>query len=275
MSEHRDKQSVFHVWWKDIYTWVTKQELSFLAYTSTILLLFLSAMFVSNKFSSAYLVFTSSIVTLLLFGVIWDSVNILIKYKSTVGGVILLFSVTVLLYFINVQSESLSHQLIASATGEKAQYFPEVSNYFEAIFMPVAFLFIFLKNLDSFMTIMTLLLFLSTIGLFLNEKYRKASAHLFFYTFAIILLIIMFSSNNEKIYESFYGKNYIPSKIIEYSYHQNTSCENFDDEVYINFLYKDIVSVTNMKELKFGKSIDKNITFSTKKCIKKELVSRI
>ena len=267
----------------EVYIWLKKQEISFLVYISIFILLFIGGLVITNKSSQLNAVFTSLLIFLVLFGLVWDSINILVKYKSTNWGVLLIFIVSVLFYFINIQSESIANTLIASTTGEKAQYFPVVASYFEVIFTPLAFLIILIKNFGYITPALAIILVLLISGVVIKNKWRKIFLHLLFYISAMFSLIMIFGSDNEKIYEDFFGLYYIPKKIVEYAYHKNTSCEGIG-EPYINFLYKDKISVTNIKEIKYSNNDielvfmskdDQNITFSTQQCVKKEIVSSV
>ncbi len=271
-------------WLYGRYIWFKKQEISFLIYIIIFVLLFIGGLFISDKTSQLYFVFNSLLIFLVLFGVVLDTVNVLLKYKSTNWGVLLLLFTSILLYFVNIQSETIAHSVIASITGEKAQYFPEVSSYFEAIFIPLAFLIILIKN-STYIVLMIVIAYIVVllgIVIVIKNKWNKTFFHVLFYVTAMFSIITMFGSDNEKVYDSFFGTNYIPKKIVEYSYHKNTSCEGIGD-VYINFLYKDIISVSNVKEINYGSNEaelehmsrdDQNITFSTLTCKKKKIVSK-
>lgn len=258
-----------------------QKEISFISYISTFVILLLAGIFIPDKTSILYLFTMYFLIALILFGFVWDTINVLLKFKNTNFGMLLLFFTSVMLYFTNVQAESIANSLIVSITGEKAQYFPEVASYFESIYMPLAFFFIIMKNVDYFAPIISIIMLISFSSIWIIKTFRIIFIHIFLYFLSMMVLIVIFGSNIDKNYELFFGMNYIPKKIVEYSYHKNTSCENIGD-VYINFLDKDRVSVTNIKELKyinnqtnivFVSNDDKNITFSSQNCIKKKIVS--
>jgi len=259
---------------KKLKIWLFKQEISFILYYISILLL----VFGNFIFSKNTLIYIVTI--LILIAVVWDLINMALKYKNKTLGILFLFFSSILIYFVNIQAESLAYTTITTITGEKAEYFPIVSSFFQGIYTPLALILLIIKNFIYFFIITLFVgILIPIIAMAIQNKLDKKFIHLFLFTVSIYsLLFYSFNGNIDKIYKSFFGENYQSKKIIEYSYYKNTNCQNI--EGYIHFLYKDIISVTNVKDLNYSnglevvfiKNTDKNITFSTQKCIRKEKV---
>jgi len=254
--------------------WIKEQKFSFLVYLSILPIL----IFGRFIFTTEVLIYI--IKGLLFVAVLWDLVHLTFKYKAKTFGVLILFLFSILLYFVNIEAEAIAYTLVTETTGEKADYFPIVTNFFEAIYLPLA-LFIFMikiKSLVYFLFFIMVATILSMFGFSIQTKSRKMFLHSFFFFLATLILIFSLNSDIEKNYESLFGENYIPKKIVEYSYRKNTNCEGV--EGYMHFLYKDVISVTNVKDLNYTNGVtvnfidnnDTNITFSTQKCIRKEKV---
>ncbi len=274
-EEFRKKYRYTKVCLRQAKRLLRKQEVSFLLYCIAFFVLIIGV-FIFTKQTLIYI-----ITTLLFIAVLWDIVNIVFKYKTKTFGILILFLLSILVYFVNIQAESIAYNLVTETTGEKADYFPIVTSFFESIYLPLALLvfMIKIKSVVYFLFFIIIVIILSIVGFSIKSKLRKIFLHIFLFFLAILLLISLIDSNIEKNYESFFGENYVPKKIIEYSYYKNTNCK--DVEGYMHFLYKDMISVTNVKELNYTNGLtvnfvdnnDTNITFSTQKCIRREQVS--
>jgi len=254
--------------------WLKHEKFSFLVYLSILPIL----IFGRFIFTTEVLIYI--MIGLLLIAVLWDLVYVTFKYKAKTFGVLILFLLSILFYFVNIEAEAIAYNLVAETTGEKADYFPIATNFFEAIYLPLA-LFIFMFKIKILLYFMLFILFapmLLMMGASIQSKLRKMFLHSFLFFLATLILISSLNSDIEKNYESLFGENYIPKKIVEYSYYKNTNCK--DVEGYIHFLYKDMISVSNVKDLNYTNGVtvnfvdnnDTNITFSTQKCIRKEKV---
>jgi len=275
IDKHYNKYRYVKVSLKRIKRWLYRQKVSYLIYIFTIFVVLFGG-FIFTKQIVTYI-----IIVLLLIAILWDLVSITLKYKTQTLGILLLFAFSIFIYFVNIQAESMAYTIITMTTGEKADYFPVANNFFQGIYIPLAIIMLIIKNLNFVAPIVAIVFIVSTIGISIKNKWRNFFIHLSLFISSILLLIILIAANIDKKYEDFFGDRYIPKKIIEYSYHKNTNCEGIDG--YINFLYKDTISVTNVKDLDYSNSSvepifisseDENITFSTQKCIRKKKVTR-
>lgn len=77
-----------------------------------------------------------------------------------------------------------------------------------------------------------------------------------------------FFTDSSKLFESFFGKQFVASGILKYEFVPNRSCSNIPKGTLIKLLDEDNILVSNIKQLPLlSISEDDNATFILNKCI--------
>jgi len=117
------------------------------------------------------------------------------------------------------------------------------------------------KNI-VYISLVAILFFYASI--FVIPKWKsqqKRFFHIFLYLISLTVIFFSFIHLDiEKLYENIFGQDYIPKKIIEYSYHRNSHCKNLSENKLISFTSNGYVSIANINKK------DNNISFDTQKC---------
>lgn len=186
---------------------------------------------------------------------------------------------SVLAYFSYLHAEAFAKLSIYAETGVKAEYFQTALAYFKGIyFVPSIILMI------SFMIAGAIFIVIipSYIPLFIDmfpaawkeklKSYRKQYMHILLFLFSALILIAFFFMDSSKLFESFFGKQFVVSGILKYEFVPNRSCANIPKDTLIKLLDNDEILVSNIEKLPLlSIPEDENATFIPKKCKRKPL----
>jgi len=260
---------------KNFIEWVKEQKISFVVYLGAFAIAFFG-LFISAFTGIPYHVFSTLFSFLLIAGFVWDSIIFVSQNYNNLKGQALFLALSVFLYFTYIQAESFAFSAVVATTGEKAEYFQFAISYLKGVFLLPSLMLLIISNIVVLFFVVIVLSYISFFTLFLSQDHSKLFAHLTLYFLAVVVTTFtFFSTDAQKVYNDYLGKDFVPMKIIHYSYHPNTSCKNIEKGVYINFLDDDRVSVSNIKQISLDASDDQNITFESKKCVKQERVSKL
>lgn len=245
--------------------WIKEQKPSFLAYIFAFVLL---------AFSVNHTIIYITSILLFSFALLYD-ISLFLKMshgKYWEKFIYLIFSV--LAYFSYLHAEAFAKLSIYAETGVKAEYFQTALAYFKGIyFVPSIILAI------SFLIAIAILLVIvpSYVLIFIDifptrwknklKSYRKQYLHIVLFLFSVLILFGSFFADSSKLFESFFGKQFVASGILKYEFVLNRSCSNIPKDTLIKLLDGDNVLVSNVKQLPLW-SIpeDENATFTLKKC---------
>lgn len=248
---------------KSLYSLFSKNS-SFIVYILAILLLFLGL-----NYKILY------ILSIVLFAgaFIYDTLMFLKESHGKYWEKFIYILLSIFAYFSYIQAEAMAKFSIYEITSMKPEYFDTTLSYLKGIyFIPASMLTI------SFLLAVITFIFLafSFIPMFaeivqldknLTKSIQKKYLHSFLYLFSAVTLVFAFFTDNTKLYESFFGKNYVQSALIKYSFVSNNSCKNLPQGTLIKLLDSDKVLITNIKNFPLW-SIpdDKNATFRIIHC---------
>jgi len=247
--------------------WIKEQKPSFLAYLVAFLLLVLALQ--SNVFYTlSMLIFT--------FALLYDISLFLKMSHGKYWEKFIYLTFSVLAYFSYLHAEAFAKYSIYMETGVKADYFQTALAYFKGIyFVPSIILMI------SFMIagLLFLVLVFSSVPMIVDlivpekekvKSLRKQYIHILLFLFSVLILIAFFFRDSSKLFESFFGKQFVASGILKYEFVPNRSCTNTEDipkGTLIKLLDGDNILVSNIKQLPLWSiSEDENATFTLKKC---------
>jgi len=208
------------------------------------------------------------------FALLYDILLFLKKSHGKYWEKFIYLTFSVLAYFSYLHSEAFAKRSIYIATGVKAEYFQTALAYFKGIyFVPSIILAIsLLIALAIFIIII-----LSNIPIFIDifpgtwkeklKPYRKQYMHILLFLFSALILIGSFFSDSSKLFESFFGKQFVASGILKYEFVLNKSCSNISKDKLIMLLDNDDILVSNIKQLPhWSIPEDENATFAPRKC---------
>ena len=248
--------------------WIKEQKPSFLAYIVAFIFLVFG---LQNK------IFYIFSMLIFAFALLYDISLFLKMSHGKYWEKFIYLTFSVLAYFSYLHAEAFAKLSIYAETGVKAEYFQTALAYFKGIyFVPSIILMI------SFMIAgaIFIVIFLSYIPLFIDifptiwkeklKPYRKRYIHILLFLFSALILIVFFFRDSSKLFESFFGKQFVASGLLKYEFVPNRSCANTEDipkGTLIKLLDGDNVLVSNIKKLPLW-SIpdDENATFTLKKC---------
>jgi hypothetical protein len=186
---------------------------------------------------------------------------------------------SVLAYFSYLHAEAFAKYSIYMETGVKADYFQTALAYFKGIyFVPSIILMIsFLIALAILIIIVPsyVLIFIDILPTIWKNKlknklksYRKQYLHIVLFLFSALILVISFFTDSSKLFESFFGKQFVASGILKYEFVPNRSCDNnISGGTLIKLLDGNNVLVSNIEKLPLlSIPEDENATFTLKKC---------
>ena len=245
--------------------WLKKQKPSFLAY----IVAFLFLLFSLNEIFYVLSMFTFSGAFLY---------DIFLFFKISHGKywekfIYLIFSV--LAYFSYLHAEAFAKYSIYTETGVKADYFQTAVGYFKAIyFVPSIILMVSFLIAGALFIVFMLSFIPMLIDLFPNtwkeqfKSFKKQYIHFGLFLISALILVIAFFSDSSKLFESFFGKQFVASGILKYEFVPNKSCtNNIPKGTLIKLLDGDNVLVSNIQRVPLWSiSEDKNATFTLKKC---------
>jgi hypothetical protein len=116
----------------------------------------------------------------------------------------------------------------------------------------------------------TILMYVDLLSSLWKEKLRslkKQYMHFILFLISAMILIMFFVADSSKLFESFFGKQFVASGILKFEFVPNGSCNNIPKGTLIKLLDGDNILVSNIEKLPFW-SIpdDENATFTLKKC---------
>ena len=245
--------------------WAKKQKPSFLAYIIAFILLACSI--------NHTLIYIASML-LFTFALLYDISLFLKKSHGEYWEKFIYLSFSVLAYFSYLHAEAFAKYSIYTETGVKAEYFQTALAYFKGIyFVPSIILMISFLIAGAFFIFIILSyipLFMSMFPSVWKEKlklYKKQFIHIFLFLISAMILIMSFFTDSSKLFESFFGKQFVSSGILKYEFVPNRSCSNISKGTLIKLLDGDNVLVSNIKQLPLlSLSEDENATFILNKC---------
>jgi hypothetical protein len=99
------------------------------------------------------------------------------------------------------------------------------------------------------------------------KSLKKQYIHILLFLFSALILVAYFFMDSSKLFESFFGKQFVASGILKYEFVPNRSCTNLPKDTLIKLLDNDNILVSNIKQLPLWSiSEDENATFTLKKC---------
>lgn len=253
-----------------IINWIINQRVSLLLYLGALISLGLYSIFERGFFAFSMILFS--------IGFIYDSVLIFKKSHSTYWEKFIYLGFSIMAYFSYIISESIAQNSIYDVVKVNPELFGLSLNYFHGLyFLPAIALLsglVLAFGFGLFLIIFLIPMFLEILG-FNKDKLQfiqKEFVHTFFYLLSAIILIFTFLNDSDNFYDSFFGKNYVAKKLLDYSYFPNKTCTNIKSGSYIKFLDSGLVSVSNIDESMKNKISDETeITFEVKKC--KQIIS--
>ncbi|MGB5964642.1 MAG: hypothetical protein WBF77_04175 [Sulfurimonadaceae bacterium] len=257
---------------KQLFTWIKQQRKSFLAYIfGTIIYLLGLGTSIQEGYSYTELI----AVSLFIFGIILDSLNILKTLHGTVYEKLLYLVFAIITFFTYVQAESFAKQAVYATVQANPDLFSTSVAHLAGIYFIPSFMLMLAQFLVFALLIATLLFSLLPIldSIKKTIDFRKDAVHIGFYFIGFSVAIFgFFDLDSDKLQEKILGKNYVPVHILAKDYYINNTCKQIP-KVYIKHLEENLVSVTNVTNfnypLLFGSSIDQNITFKLMECEQK------
>ena len=248
--------------------WIKEQKPSFLAYILAFVLL---------AFSINHTIIYIVSMLLFAFALLYDISLFLKKSHREYWEKFIYLTLSILAYFSYIHAEAFAKLSIYMETGVKADYFQTALAYFKGIyFVPSIIL------MSSFLIAGAVFVFimLSYIPLLINmfpaigkeklKPYRKQYMHILLFLFSALILIGSFFADSSKLFESFFGKQFVASGILKFEFVPNRSCKNIQEGMLIKLLDGDNILVSNIKKLPLlSIPEDENVIFTLKKCTRK------
>lgn len=245
--------------------WLREQKPSFLAYIFAFILL---------AFSINHTIIYIVSMLLFSFALLYDISLFLKMSHGKYWEKFIYLTFSVLAYFSYLHAEAFAKYSIYMETGVKADYFQTALAYFKGIyFVPSIILMI------SFMIAgaIFIVIVISYVPLFIDmfpstwkeklKPYRKQYMHILLFLFSALILIGSFFADSSKLFEAFFGKQFVASGILKFEFVPNQSCSNIPKSTLIKLLDGDNILVSNIEKIPLW-SIpdDKNATFTPVKC---------
>jgi hypothetical protein len=246
--------------------WIKEQKPSFLAYIVAFLLL---------GFTLQSKIFYILSMIIFAFALLYD-ISLFLKIshgKYWEKFIYLTFSV--LAYFSYLHAEAFAKYSIYMETGVKADYFQTALAYFKGIyFVPSIILMISFLIAGALFVIFVLSfipMFIDLLPSTLKEKLKslkKQYIHFGLFLISALILLTSFFTDSSKLFESFFGKQFVASGILKYEFVPNRSCDNnISGGTLIKLLDGNNVLVSNIEKLPLlSIPEDENATFTLKKC---------
>lgn len=188
-------------------------------------------------------------------------------------------AMTVIAYFSFIQAESFAQTNIYIATEiqNAPLLFKLAFSYLVGIYFITSVILTSITILSIFSVVLLLSLYVPMIASMFGVKnetqniFIKTWVHIFLYTSSSAILMFSFLDNHTKIHESVLGKNYIHSKVINYSFIPNRTCSNIPKDSPILFLKNNNILTTNVEQFYLlGIPSDMNITYEQEICKKEK-----
>jgi len=244
---------------------IKKQKPSFLAYMFAFVLL---------AFSINHTIIYIASMLLFAFALLYDISLFLKMSHGKYWEKFIYLTFSVLAYFSYLHAEAFSKYSIYMETGVKADYFQTALAYFKGIyFVPSIILmisFLIAGVLFFIIVFSTILMYVDLLSSLWKEKlrsFKKQYMHFILFLISAMILIMFFVADSSKLFESFFGKQFVASGILKFEFVPNGSCSNIPKGTLIKLLDGDNILVSNIEKLPFW-SIpdDENATFTLKKC---------
>jgi len=243
---------------------VREQKISFLAYIVA---------FIFLGFSIQYKIFYIFSMLIFAFALLYDISLFFKKSHGEYWEKFIYITFSVLAYFSYIHAEAFAKLSIYMETGVRTESFETALAYFKGIYFVPS---IILATSFLIAGLIFILLILSVIPLYTDLIFRnndtvksikKKTIHILLFLISSLILVVSFVKDSSKLFESFFGNQFVASGILKYEFVPNRSCTNIQKDTLIKLLDADDVLVSNIKQLPFW-SIpeDENATFTLKKC---------
>lgn len=210
------------------------------------------------------------------FALLYDISLFLNKNHKKYWEKFIYLTFSILAYFSYIHAEAFAKLIIYMETGVKAAYFQTALAYFKGIyFVPSMILATsFLIAVAIFITIVpsVILIYIDMLPTIWKDKlkpFKKLYMHILLFLFSALILVGSFFADSSRLFESFFGKQFVASAILKYEFVPNISCSNVEKNTLIKLLDSDNILVSNIKNLPLlSIQDDTNATFTLKKCSK-------
>lgn len=251
--------------YQKLIVWTREQKPSFLAYIFAFVLL---------AFSINHTIIYIASMLLFAFALLYDIALFLKMSHGKYWEKFIYLTFSVLAYFSYLHAEAFAKLSIYAETGVKAEYFQTALAYFKGIyFVPSIILMISFLIAGAIFVVIILSyipLFIDILPSIWKEKlkpYKKQFMHILLFLFSALILIGSFFTDSSKLYESFFGKQFVASGILKFEFVPNRSCSNIPKGTLIKLLDGDNILVSNIEKLPLWRiPDDENATFVLKKC---------